>query len=382
MLLGDVRHMHVKCASEYGACLVLELDAYKKCLGLQYGAFMCALTLGLDRGLSVTCPYLDGTQAFAAAGEDEEDDEEEEADEPEGLNLQNIAISKYLKRRLAINAKYGLLCNRVPAWEAVSRMWATLSEQKRINLYFNVKALALGASSGGFCPHFEIPPDDGASSVLVCGDRDLYARTHPLSASLLDSRTSCRFWTSCLLVPPVPDTPGETYVEWRLEGSTSEPPEVLIGICGESAAEAIRAGGVGWKQTDAFMYYLESGFKYCGGTSLNFSPGAASGPQVKLGDRFGLLVESYPLSKSNSNGAKVTLCVNDKWVGQVFSERNLKRGEAGDVLEWPDPVYFVVDVLTPGITCRILRERTWHSTIPSIRLRNSTWDVKRGAWTL
>ena len=41
-----------------------------------------------------------------------------------------------------------------------------------------------------------------------------------------------------LVEPPAPEGSGETYVEWTIESRTSEPLHMLIGICGEDAAEA------------------------------------------------------------------------------------------------------------------------------------------------
>ena len=46
-----------------------------------------------------------------------------------------------------------------------------------------------------------------------------------------------------------------------------------------------KATGIAWKQSDAFMYYLGSGFKFCGGTSLNYSAATSAGPQVMPGTR-------------------------------------------------------------------------------------------------
>jgi hypothetical protein len=76
------------------------------------------------------------------------------------------------------------------------------------------------------------------------------------------------------------------------------------------------------------MYYLASGFKYFGGNAVDFSPGSVSGPQVKANDTVGLLVETYPQSKANTSGPRVSLFVNGKCFNQLFSKRSLKRGES------------------------------------------------------
>jgi hypothetical protein len=51
------------------------------------------------------------------------------------------------------------------------------------------------------------------------------------------------------------------------------------------------------------------------------------------------------------------------------------------VKEWPEVVYFVVDVHSPGITMRLLREKTWRSTDPSVRLRHASWNDKNQTYT-
>jgi hypothetical protein len=42
--------------------------------------------------------------------------------------------------------------------------------------------------------------------------------------------------------PPVPTVPGETYVEWRVEGETTEPCDIFVGIGGDDAADGVRDG--------------------------------------------------------------------------------------------------------------------------------------------
>jgi len=220
-------------------------------------------------------------------------------------------------------------------------------------------------------------------SVVISGDRDKYSR-EPTTASLLEESAACRFWTSVLVEPPAPEGSGETYVEWKIESRTSEPLHMLIGICGEDAAEAVRSNGsIAWKQKQALMYYLESGFKYSGGLSLDFAAGISCGPQVKGGDSVGLLLETYPMSKSNSSGRRLSLYVNGKCAGLLFSERGLSRGETGDgPQEWPERAQFAVDVLTPGVTACLSRGKTFHSKVPSIRFRNVSWDADKQTWRL
>jgi hypothetical protein len=222
-----------------------------------------------------------------------------------------------------------------------------------------------------------------ANSVVIIGDREEYSR-ESTTARLLDQSVSGRFWTSVLVEPPVPEGSGETYVEWKIESSTSEPVHVLIGVCGAEAAEAVRSiGSIAWKQEDAFMYYLESGFKYSGGLSLDFAAGISCGPRVRGGDTVGLLVETYPMSKSNSSGRRLSLYVNGKCAGQLFSERGLSRGEAGNgPAEWPERLWFAVDVLTPSVKVCLRREKTFHSKVLNFRFRNVTWDVYNKTWRL
>ena len=385
MLLGAKRHTSLTCWSDSGIILTLRHDDYVTCFGeSRKEAYMVALLANLGRSLQIVCPYA----AAAASGqpapqESEEDEGDEDEDESlQGLSPQMLAISLYLRRRSVLHAKWGQKCTDVPSFEEFigNEVWPLVPERERLELYFAVKALAVAPWSAGYCPHYAEPFDNGDGSVVVFGDRESYMRLPALS-NLLDSRASGRYWASVLVEPRVPHEAGETYIEWKVVGSASEPLEVMIGVCGDDAAQAIREGGIAWRQQDAYMYYLASGFKYSGGVSLNFGPGITSGPQVQVNDTVGLVVETYPLSRSNPNGARVSLFVNGKNQNQLFSQRSLKRGDGGGG-EWPDPVYFAVDVLTPGVNLHLLRERTWHTCLPSLCRRNAVWDDALSRWTL
>jgi len=382
MLLQAKRHTSLKCHSDSGLCLAIRHESYVTCMGKsRKEVYMVALLGNLGRSLGVVCPCVAAGDR-AARDLEEEDDEDDEDESLLGLSPQMLATSCYLRRRSAMHAKWAQACPDVPSYEEfiANDVWPQVSERERIENYFAVKALAVGLWSAGYCPHYEAPFDNGDGSVVVFGDRDSYLRV-PALTNLLDSRASGRYWTSVLVEPHVPNEAGETYVEWQVLGSTSEPLDIMVGVCGEDAADAIRSGGIAWRQADAYMYYLGSGFKYSGGLSLNFGPGTTSGPQVKVHDTVGLLVETYPLSRSNSNGARVSLFVNGKNHNQLFSERSLKRGDSSSTA-WPDTVYFAVDVLTPGVTLRLLRKKTWRTRLPSLCRRNAVWDDNRNRWTL
>jgi hypothetical protein len=165
MLMHDIRHITVTCVSADGKCLRIGRRDYQACLGLRYTTFMTALMLTLERGLAVTCPYVNGPPASpTGAQEDEEDEEEGDGDDEEGpedlgLGPQTLAISRYIRQRRVKLAKLGVDCMSVPDWEEVCKFWHKVPERERVRLYFEVKALAQGAWSNGYCPHFDMPAD-------------------------------------------------------------------------------------------------------------------------------------------------------------------------------------------------------------------------------
>lgn len=159
MLLHDIRHIVVTCMSFDGKCLRICRKDYQTCLGLRYTTFMQALMLTVERGLAVTCPYVDG--ATKGGGDEDEEvlSDDEEGPEDLGLSPQMLAIFRYIKQRRSKLAALGLDCMSVPSWEEVSKFWNKVPQPQRLRLYFAVKALAQSAWSNGYCPHYDMPAD-------------------------------------------------------------------------------------------------------------------------------------------------------------------------------------------------------------------------------
>ena len=42
---------------------------------------------------------------------------------------------------------------------------------------------------------------------------------------------------------------------------------------------------------------------------------------------------------------------------------------------WEGNVWFVVDILTPGVTLRLLRNKTWHISIPSVTRKDARYTL-------
>ena len=163
MLLLDIRYIVVTCVSVDGKCLRICRKDYQTCLGSRYTTFMQALMLTVERGLVVTCPYVDGSLMEATQGEGEEDEaalsDDEEGPEDLGLSPQTLAIFRYIKQRRSKLAALGVDCMSMPSWEEVSKFWNKVPEAQRRRMYFAVKALAKSAWSNGYCPHYDMPAD-------------------------------------------------------------------------------------------------------------------------------------------------------------------------------------------------------------------------------
>ena len=391
MFCEDVRQFTLQCVSEDGVCVLVTIGDYQAALNTRYATFRKKMDMRCTRMSAITCPYIDpGRGPAHVPNSDDGDEGGDEDDEDIPLTPQMAQVQKYLRRRRRLLsqlcAQLGGSYSSVPPWEEANKMWPKVHEPEKVRLYHAIKALAVGDWSGGFCPHFSAPFDCDDASVKVSGDRESYTRLQPPDIPLLSPCASGRTWTSVLIDPPVLPVQGETYIEWEVEGASPEPLEALVGICGDSAAKAVRNGKIAWKQSDAFMYYLGSGFKFCGGTSLNYSAATSAGPQVMPGDTVGLLVQTYAISKVNPAGATLTLYVNGKIRNLLFSERGLQRGQAGDGATWPavwekddqiweGNVWFVVDILTPGVTLRLLRNKTWHISIPSVTRKDARYPL-------
>mmetsp|Transcript_44699 Transcript_44699/g.109071 ORF Transcript_44699/g.109071 Transcript_44699/m.109071 type:complete len:201 (-) Transcript_44699:158-760(-) len=182
-----------------------------------------------------------------------------------------------------------------------------------------------------------------------------------------------------LLDPCVVEQEGETYVEILIEQSSHSGCDICFGVCG--GTHDVGNGAVAWKQKDGMMYYCSSGFKYNKGQRLEFSSARKFAKCANIGDRVGMLVDTRPMSRINPGGPSVSLYVNDEYQGVMFSHNQMQKLQPG--FEWPETLYFALDLKVPGQRVRILRERTFCSLERSIKFSDMAWDPKAGhlgAW--
>jgi hypothetical protein len=74
-------------------------------------------------------------------------------------------------------------------------------------------------------------------------------------------------------------------------------------------------GSLAWKQKDGMMFYCNSGYKYCQGKRHEYTSSKPMAKTAHVGDRVGLLVDTWPASRMKPSGQTVTLYINS--VSQV-----------------------------------------------------------------